>query len=108
MMKEKFSSNTFKRIKNILALTKPEYSYRDIKIILENFGFRETTSQGGSHRVFVLENRRKGVIYGAEQITVPNIKGRKVKRFYVKRIIKILHLQEWYDEYEKSKRREER
>ena len=68
----------------------PEASYDDVARLLESFGYTEFAA-GGSHRVF-----RKA---GCYPITVPTKKGRKVKRVYVKRIVELLALEEWYEEH---------
>ncbi len=59
MCKGWITSTILKRVKKILDTQKADVAYKDVKIILEDFGFKETTQQGGSHRVFILENKRR-------------------------------------------------
>jgi len=104
MNKKWITSNLLKRVKKILTCP-PDLRYQDVKIILQAFGFEETTQQGGSHRVFILVEKREGVIYEPEdlsQLTVPVKKGRRVKRVYLKKIIECLHLEEWYEKHKKK------
>ena len=64
----------------------PEVSFNDVVKILEAFGYTEKDSGSGSHRVFTKQNNYP--------IVVPVIKGRMVKRDYVKMIIDRLGLEE--------------
>lgn len=68
-----------------------EVSFDDVVALLKAFGYIERKSSGGSHRVFAKR--------GYPPIIVPTVKGRKVKRVYIKRIIDILGLEEWYEEH---------
>jgi len=68
----------------------PEASFADVAKVLETFGYVERPSGGGSHRAFV---RR-----GYPPKIVPTIKGRRVKRAYIKMIIENLNLEDWYEE----------
>lgn len=61
----------------------PEAEFADIERLLEGFGFQRVNSDG-SHFVY-----RDGA---GRQVTVPTVKGRKVKRAYVARVIEILGL----------------
>ena len=69
----------------------PELSFDDVVSLLEAFGYVERKPGGGSHRVFVKS--------GTRPVIVPTIRGRKVKRVYIRRIIDILGLEEWYEEH---------
>jgi len=66
----------------------PEVSFQDVVTVLEVFGYKERPSKSG-HRVFTKP--------GGYLITVPTIKGRRVKRVYVKKIVEHLGLEEWYE-----------
>lgn len=65
-----------------------EVSFTDVAKVLEAFGYEERPS-GGGHRVFVKPGHPPKI--------VPTIKGRRVKRTYVKMIIENLNLEEWYE-----------
>lgn len=68
----------------------PEASFADVAKVLKAFGYVERSSGGGSHRAFVkLSNPPK---------IVPTIKGRRVKRAYIRMIIENLNLEDWYEE----------
>lgn len=82
-------STKLKRIKSILDNPK-SVSFNDIKIILENFGYSgEQPSRGSSHYIFRKE--------GCYSITVPK-KHPYVKEHYIKEIILLLELEDWYEE----------
>ena len=68
----------------------PEASFVDVAKVLEAFGYVERSSGGGSHRAFVK--------MGHPPKIVPTIKGRRVKRAYIKMIIENLNLEDWYEE----------
>lgn len=68
----------------------PEVSFTDVATVLEAFGYVERSSGGGSHRVFVK--------LGQPPIIVPTIKGRRVKRVYIRMIIENLNLEDWHEE----------
>jgi predicted RNA binding protein YcfA (HicA-like mRNA interferase family) len=70
-----------------------EASFDDIKRLLEAFGFQEVRSSG-SHIIFRHEDGRMQ--------SVPKKSGRKVKGIYIKQIIKLLSLEDWYNDQEKS------
>lgn len=61
----------------------------DVRRLLDIFGFEERRNPG-SECIF----HKKG----SYPINVPTVKGRNVKSKYVKRLIKFLELEEWYDE----------
>jgi predicted RNA binding protein YcfA (HicA-like mRNA interferase family) len=66
-----------------------EVKFEELKRLLEGFGFVCSQPSGGSsHYTF----RRPG----SYPITVP--KKKPVNQAYVKRVIKQLNLEEWYDE----------
>jgi predicted RNA binding protein YcfA (HicA-like mRNA interferase family) len=65
-----------------------EVSFTDVAKVLEEFGYEERPS-GGGHRAFVKPGHPPKI--------VPTIKGRRVKRAYVKMIIENLNLEEWYE-----------
>lgn len=67
----------------------PEVLFNDVAKVLEVFGYKERPSGGGSHRVFVKSGHRPKI--------VPTVKGRRVKRPYVRMIIDNLELEEWYE-----------
>lgn len=76
-----------------LVLSAPsEASFEDIKHLLEAFEFQEIRSRG-SHSMFRHEDKR--------MISVPKKHGKKVKGVYVKQVIQLLKLEDWYDQ-EKS------
>ena len=66
----------------------PEASFQDVVKVLEAFGYKERPSKSG-HKVFVKP--------GEYPITVPTVKGRQVKRAYVRKLIERLGLEEWYE-----------
>jgi len=76
------------KLVKLLLREPPDVSSHDVVKVLEAFGYKERPSESG-HRVFSKP--------GAYPITVPTVKGRKVKRIYVKKIIEYLELEEWYD-----------
>ncbi len=60
-----------------------EADYRDVRALLEAFGWTERKGKG-SHSVFTKEGERS--------ITVPTISGRKIKRYILDQIIERLGL----------------
>jgi len=66
-----------------------EVRFEEVKKLLKAFSYRQH-SKRGSHFTFVK--------LGARPITVPTVKGRRVKKYYVQRINEILELEEWYEE----------
>jgi len=68
----------------------PEVSFHDVVKVLEAFGYEERPSKSG-HRVFAK--------LGQYPITVPTVKGRRVKRVYVRKLIERLGLEEWYEKH---------
>ncbi len=79
-----------KLVKKVCSLP-TEMRLEDIRNILKSFGWKEGKAKG-NHFIF-----RKGDSY----ITVPAIKGRSVKRIYIKRIRDKLNLEEWYENNKK-------
>lgn len=72
----------------------PEVSFNDVAKVLEAFGYTERPSGGGSHRAFVKLDHRPKI--------VPTVKGRRVKRAYVRMIIDNLELEEWYEKHHRA------
>jgi len=66
----------------------PEVSFQDVAKVLEAFGYEERPSESG-HNIFAKP--------GEYPITVPTVKGRRVKRVYVRKIVERLRLEEWYE-----------
>ena len=85
-----------KRVEKLLRYP-PEYAFDDLKRILEEFGFHGKAPRGGSHWIFILEDLKPGVSYETDQITVPIKRGRYVRREYLKKVAKLLNLEEWYE-----------
>jgi len=67
-----------------------EISFADVAKVLEAFGYVERPSRGGSHRAFVKTGHPPKI--------VPTIKGRRVKRAYIRMVIENLNLEDWYEE----------
>lgn len=65
----------------------PEVLFEDVAKVLEAFGFEERPSGGGSHRAFAKSGHPPKI--------VPTVKGRLVKRAYVRMIIENLNLEDW-------------
>lgn len=91
-----------KRVEKLLAYP-PEYRFDELKKLLEAFGYEGIPPRRGSHWKFVLKKPLKDVSYEAKIITVPSLKGRYIKRTYLKMVAKILNLEEWYEKSKKSK-----
>lgn len=66
----------------------PEVSFQNVVKVLEGFGYEEQPSKSG-HKVFTKP--------GEYPITVPTVKGRRVERAYVRKIVERLGLEEWYE-----------
>lgn len=66
-----------------------EASFEDVRRLLEEFDFLAVRTSG-SHVIFRHEDGR--------QITVPTKKGRTVKKVYIRQIIELLSLEDWYDQ----------
>lgn len=94
-------STLLKKIEKLLSFP-PDFSYKDIVGILNYFGF-ELVNKKGSHNMFVLTKPLPDVDYRDEQITIPTVKGRRVKRFYLKRIAKLLDLEVWHERHKISR-----
>ena len=67
-----------------------DFKFSDVERVLNAFGFQELRSKG-SHHVF-------GHPDGRKMPAIPKKSGKKVKRTYVKRIVQILELKEWYEQ----------
>lgn len=70
-----------------------EASFEDVKRLLEAFDFQEVRSSG-SHVMFRHKDGRMQ--------SVPKQNGRKVKKVYIKQIVKLLNLEDWYNDQEQS------
>ena len=70
-----------------------EASFEDIKRLLEAFDFQEVRSSS-SHVIFRHKDGRMQ--------SVPKKNGQKVKEVYIKQIVKLLSLEDWYYDQEKS------
>ncbi len=96
------TSSLFKRVEKLLRFPS-DYDFDDLLEVLEAFGF-ELVNRKGSHNIFVLKNPLPDVDYGSDQITIPTVKGRRVKRGYLKRVAKTLNLEVWYEKQKLSKK----
>ena len=67
-----------------------DYPYSDVEKVANAFGFKDVRSKG-SHHTFKHSD-------GRQLSTVAKKGGNRVKRVYVKKIVKQLKLQEWYDQ----------
>ena len=67
----------------------PEVLFSDVAKVLDAFGYKERPSGTGGHRAFVKPSHRPKI--------VPTVKGRRVKRAYVRMIIDNLELEGWYE-----------
>ena len=71
-------------------LNAPAYlPLEEVRKVLEDFGY-ELVNQRGSHMSFMNGN--------GDQITLISIQGKRIARTYVKRVVGLLGLEEWYDE----------
>lgn len=61
----------------------------EIRRLLEAFGYEERKKAGGE----CIFHKK-----GSFPINVPTVSGRKVKTVYVRRLVQILNLEEWYEE----------
>ncbi len=71
-----------KKVEKLLRFP-PDFEYADVIAILQEFGFKLRNTKG-SHNIFILTNPLPDINYGAEMIVVPTVKGRKVKKTYLK------------------------
>lgn len=78
-----------KLVASLLSETN-DHSFSDLEKVLLAFGFVEVRSRG-SHHVFQDDEGRK-------PISIPKKGGKKVKKTYVKRVVQILKLEEWYEQ----------
>lgn len=90
------SKRLLKRVERLLRYP-ADYDFNELKLLLEDFGFRTNPPRRGSHWVFYLETPLPEVNYETDQITVPVVGGRKVKRIYLKTIARLFNLEEWYE-----------
>ncbi|GAP94926.1 type II toxin-antitoxin system HicA family toxin [Leptolyngbya sp. NIES-2104] len=85
-----------KKIKLVeLFLSEPvEVRFEEVRALLNAFDFEEVRSKGSHHTFRDSEGRT---------ITVPKKGGQKVKRTYIKEVVSLLKLEEWYaNQQEKS------
>jgi predicted RNA binding protein YcfA (HicA-like mRNA interferase family) len=66
----------------------PEVRFEEARYLLEAFGFEEVRSKG-SHHIFRHPDKRMQII--------PKSGGKRVKKPYVKEIVRLLNLEEWYE-----------
>lgn len=81
-------ANVKKILERMLRLP-PEMRFAEVVSVLESFGWASERPTKGSH--FVYEKA------GLPSITIPK-KHKRVKRFYLKRVIERLQLEEWYEQ----------
>ncbi|PZO60323.1 MAG: hypothetical protein DCF15_02195 [Phormidesmis priestleyi] len=67
-----------------------DYPFTDIEKVLIAFGYQEVRARG-SHHMFRHPDGR-GIP------AIPKKGGKRVKKTYVKRIVQILELKEWYEQ----------
>lgn len=78
----------------LFLLSNPvEADFSDIERVLEAFEFPEVRSSG-SHIIFRHADGRMQC--------VPKKKGRKVKQIYIKQVVELLELEDWYDAQEED------
>lgn len=70
-----------------------DYSFSDLKKVLIAFGYVEVRIRG-SHHTFRNPDGQTQVI--------PKKHGKKVRKPYVKRTVKILNLEDWYEQQKKD------
>lgn len=71
-----------------LFLSEPvELRFEEVRALLNAFNFEEVRSKGSHHTFRDSEGRT---------ITVPKKGGQKVKRTYIREIVSLLNLEEWY------------
>lgn len=68
-----------------------EMRLEELRNILKSFGWKEGKAKGDHF------NFKKGNSY----MVVPAIKGRSVRRIYIKRVRDKLNLEEWYENHKK-------
>jgi predicted RNA binding protein YcfA (HicA-like mRNA interferase family) len=80
--------------KLVLAFLKEpsEVSFADVRKLLIAFGFQEEGTSG-SHHIFRHDDGRL--------ISIPIKGGQKVKGIYIKKINKLLNLEEWYEQQDR-------
>lgn len=80
-----------KLVEKMLRLP-PEMRFDEVTKVLKWFGWQLDRSTPGSHFVYLKE--------GFPQITVAK-KHKKLKRGYIREIVEILNLEEWYEQNKK-------
>jgi predicted RNA binding protein YcfA (HicA-like mRNA interferase family) len=83
-----------KRFENFLRVP-VEIKYADFESILNYLGYYSKKSSGGSHEIFINEN-------SDIQIVIPRVNGSMIKQRYIKNVIKLLNLREWFEENKES------
>ncbi len=81
-------ANVKKLVKKMLRLP-PEMRFDEVAKVLRWFGWQLDRSTSGSHFVYGKT--------GFPSITIPK-KHKKAKRGYIRKIIEILNLEEWYEQ----------
>lgn len=79
-----------KRFENFLRVP-VEIKYADFERILNYLGYYAKKNCGGSHEIFLNENTDI-------QIVIPRVSGSMIKQRYIKDVIKLLNLREWFEE----------
>jgi predicted RNA binding protein YcfA (HicA-like mRNA interferase family) len=82
--------STFERLVKKLVNKPDKISINDVRRLLDYLGFKER-KKPGSECVF----HKKGKY----PITVPTVKGKYVKSFYVKRMLRILEMEEYLENF---------
>lgn len=67
-----------------------DFKFSDVEKVLSAFGFQDVRSKG-SHHMFRHPDGRK-------LPAIPKKDGNRVKKIYIKRIVQILELEEWYEQ----------
>jgi predicted RNA binding protein YcfA (HicA-like mRNA interferase family) len=79
-----------KRFEAFLSEPK-EIKYEDFDKILNFLGYFAKKNIGGSsHEIFI--NKETSI-----QIVIPRVSGKRVKQWYIKKVIKLLNLRDWFE-----------
>ena len=78
------------RLVNKFLVQSNSITIQEVRRLLEEFGYSERRKPG-SECVF----HKKGIY----PINVPTVNGRAVKSHYIKRLVKILELEVWYEQH---------
>jgi len=80
-----------KRFEAFLSEPK-EIKYEDFEKILNYLGYYTKKNIGGSsHEIFI--NQETNI-----QIVISRVSGKKVKQWYIKKVIKLLNLRDWFED----------